>query len=119
MAANLIVYADKTVLRIRGVQVRGLRPAELEDALSERLATVVRVIGATGTSLDMDVYGLGPEAILTDAAGMVRAVSAVPGIRAEDVVTMESGKRIVEVDAAELPDTAWTGCAGERWRQAQ
>lgn len=116
MNERVVVYADKTVLRITGIEVRGLRPQDLEKALADRLQTTVRVIGVTGDSLDVDVYGLEPDAILRDEAGTIAAVSMTPGITAGEVARIASAEKAVDVDAKNLPADEWTHCRAERWR---
>ena len=44
----IIAAADKSILKISGIHVRGLNTQDLERRLSERLHTLVRVIGVTG-----------------------------------------------------------------------
>ncbi|MFW6286350.1 MAG: hypothetical protein ACOC29_00265 [Candidatus Sumerlaeota bacterium] len=114
MDERVIVFADKSVLKIEGLRVRGLKPSELESTLREKLQTTVRLIGVTGDSVELDVYGLEPEAIMKDKAGLIRAVSLVEGIRANEVETMASTRRAVAVDIDRIPPRG-EGCAGERW----
>ena len=47
----IIVHADKTVLKISGLKIKGMNTKQLEDLLSERLHTYARVIGVTGDSV--------------------------------------------------------------------
>ena len=115
MTARLVVYADKTVLRIRGVDIKGLKPADLEAALTARLRTPVRLIGVAGHALDLDVYGLDAEQILRDEAGVIHAVSAVPGIHASQLTQIESAEKVVTVDMDRIRDTPAAGCRKERW----
>ena len=115
MTDRVIVYADKTMLRVRGVSVRGLRPEELEATLAAHLQTPVRVIGVTGDSVDMDVYGLGPDAILRDPSGVIKAVSTVEGILASDLARIEAATRTVDVDIDNPPPATAGGCRKERW----
>jgi hypothetical protein len=115
MDDRIIVFADKTILSIEGVEPRGLRPVDLESLLAEKLGVPVRVIGVTGTSVELDVYGLEPEAILRDEAGLIRAVSAVEGVHATELARIASAKRAVPVDIRKpIPEPG--GCQGERWR---
>jgi len=116
MATRVIAYVDKTVVRITGVRVKGLKPCELERALSDRVGATVRVIGVSGDAIDMDVYGLDPDALLKDDRGMVRAISATDGIRAADLVRIEAAPSVVEVDAERLPKPGSAhGCGRQKW----
>ena len=112
---KVIIYVDKTLLRVTGVEVKGLRPIDLERVLTERLGSSVRVIGVSGDSIDMDVYGLEPEALRRDADGIITAVAAIPGVRATELARIESAERIQEVDVERLPGRARPGCRAERW----
>ena len=55
---KVIVQVDKTVVKITGVDVKGLNIQELESLLKDKLKSMVRIIGVTGSSLEMDVYGI-------------------------------------------------------------
>ncbi|MEA4893039.1 MAG: hypothetical protein VB085_10845 [Peptococcaceae bacterium] len=114
-APYVIAYADKTVLKISGVRVKGLDTRSLEELLMKKLNSVVRVIGVTGSSVDMDVYGIDPEKLLKDEQGIIEAVSLSEGITATEVARIAEAKRIVEVDYAELEGKKRTACARERW----
>lgn len=117
MEERVIVLADKTVLKVTGVRVKGLRPVDVERVLSQRLGTLVRVIGVTGRSIDMDVYGLPPEALLQDEEGTISALSAVEGIQASEVAQIASARRAVDVHVDHLPGPLESGgCRAERWR---
>ena len=110
---SVIVHADKTVIKITGLSVRGLDTRALEKILCDRFGTVVRVIGVTGESIEMDLYGSPDEALLQDEAGTLRAISLCEGITATEVAQMASAERIVPVDWAAVPER--TPCARERW----
>ena len=58
---KVIVQVDKTVVKISGLDVKGLNIQELEIVLKENLKSVVRIIGVTGSSVEMDVYGIDEE----------------------------------------------------------
>ncbi|WP_343207950.1 hypothetical protein [Anaerolentibacter hominis] len=111
----VIVHADKTVLKIAGLTVKGLDTRSLEALLSEKLKSTVRVIGVTGTSIDMDVYGLDPEAVLKDPSGLIQAVALCDGITAGEVTRLSQAERIVPVDFDQIPDKPVSACAKERW----
>ncbi len=115
MSTRIIALADKTVVSVVGLEVHGLRPGDLEGVLQERTGRVVRVIGVTGDSVQMDVYGLAPEDVLRDERGIVRAVSAVEGIRATEVASILSAHRPRELTLDDLRQGDSRGCHGERW----
>jgi hypothetical protein len=118
MKERIIVLADKTILRVAGLDVRGLKPTDLEKALSDRLDTPVRVIGVTGESIEVDVYGMEPEAVLADETGAISAISAVEGITASEVTHIASARRAVDVDLDSLPrPMPSAGCRAERWHR--
>ncbi len=118
MNERTIVYADKTILKITGLKIHGLKPVELEQAVAEQLGSPARLIGVTGESLEIDVYGLPPESVLRDEKGLIRTVSMVEGIAAGDVETMAAAHRAVEIDAGHIPPHTG-GCAGERWKKPE
>ena len=66
----IIAAADKSILKISGIHVRGLNTQDLERRLSERLHTLVRVIGVTGEQIEMDVYGIDPAQIRKDESDL-------------------------------------------------
>ena len=51
----IIAYADKSVLKISGLNVKGMSTTQVEDLLSDKLKAYVRVIGVTGTSIEIPV----------------------------------------------------------------
>jgi hypothetical protein len=113
MNNTIVIYAQKTVLRISGIAVRGLKPCELEELLSKKLDTMVRIIGVTGSSIEMDIYGIDPEALQKDRQGIVTAISMMQGVRVQDFLTMDFS-RMCEVTMDNLPPPT-AGCAKERW----
>ncbi|TYP55455.1 hypothetical protein [Thermosediminibacter litoriperuensis] len=113
--SHVIVYVDKTMVKITGVKVKGLKPFELELTLKNLIGRPVRVIGVTADSVEMDVYGLAPEAIYKNEEGIVKAVSTVSGITASDVMRIASAEKAVEVSIEEIPRGEYNGCARERW----
>ena len=70
----IIAAADKSILKISGIHVRGLNTQDLERRLSERLHTLVRVIGVTGEQIEMDVYGIDPAQIRKDEKAVIQDV---------------------------------------------
>lgn len=115
MDDSVIAYIDKTVVRIKGVNVKGLKPFELEKKLSEFIQRGIRVIGVTGESIEMDVYNVDPEAILKDESGIIKAISTVEGITATELTKIDSAKKIVEVNIDNIPKGQQYGCQKERW----
>ena len=111
----VIAHADKTVLKIRGINVKGLDASALEKLLTEKLQSVVRVIGVTGSSIEMDLYGVDEESILKDEAGFIQTVSLSDGITVSDITEISYAKKIVPVDFNEIPQLQ--GCAKQRWAQ--
>ena len=59
----IIAHADKSVLKISGLEVKGLNTKQLEKILGDKLHTFVRVIGVTGNNIEMDVYDIEPEQV--------------------------------------------------------
>lgn len=115
METRVLARMDKTMLRIRGVRVRGLKPVDLERGLADRIGRPVRVIGVTGDRVEMDVYGLEPESILKDSRGLVAAVSAVEGIQAGEVASMDRSERLVDIHVRDIPRGPHAGCKREIW----
>jgi len=112
---NVIVYADKTVIKIKGLDIMGLDTRELEKKLTDRLRSVVRVIGVTGDSIDMDIYGIEPDKILEDEEGIIHVISTSDGISPTEVARLAEAKRIVAVDYDKIPSKEGDYCARERW----
>lgn len=112
---QVIVYSDKTVLKISGLKIRGLNTRELEEKLTEKLNSVVRVIGVTGSNIDMDVYGIAPDQILRDEQGIIKIVSTADGITATEVAELSSAERVVPVEYDDIPSNENMACARERW----
>ncbi|WP_298016355.1 hypothetical protein [uncultured Dysosmobacter sp.] len=113
----IIAAADKSILKIFGVSIKGLNTRDLEQRLSERLHTLVRVIGVTGQQIEMDVYGIEPEQIRRDEQALLQAVSLVEGVTANELCTLAVSEKIVDVDIQKVPDKPYYGCARERWVQ--
>jgi hypothetical protein len=112
---KVVVFVDKTYVRITGLQVKGLRPFELEQTLKNTLQRSIRVIGVTGNSIEMDIYGMSPETVYKDEEGIVKSISTVSGITAADVIKIAEAERTVEVSIEKFPRDQYSGCAKERW----
>jgi hypothetical protein len=114
---QIIVQVDKTIVKITGVQVRGLDTQALEKILMNKLKSLVRIIGVTGDSIEMDVYGLEESAILSESEDVIKAISMAEGITASDVTKMASVEKIQSFDIEKIPDYIENRCKGERWQK--
>ena len=113
--ANIFVQVDKTVVKITGLSVKGLNVQQLEELLQERLKTMTRIIGVTGNSLEMDVYGLEESEILRDSDGLIQTSALAEGIRVLEVTKLSQVEKIRSVDFDHIPPYNPYGCQGERW----
>ncbi|MCL2852786.1 MAG: hypothetical protein FWE20_07115 [Defluviitaleaceae bacterium] len=112
---QILVQVDKTVVKITGLSVKGLNTSELENILRDRLGGLIRIIGVTGDSLEMDVYGLEEADILRDEDGLIKALASAEGITLSDVASLAAVKKVREVDINDVPDYVEGGCKAERW----
>ena len=113
---RVIVQVDKTVVRISGLSVRGLNTSQLESILKEKLGGgLIRIIGVTGSSIEMDVYGLEEEDIRRDESGLIKAIATAEGITISDVAKLETVKKIRDVNIHSIPGFEPGSCRGERW----
>jgi sensor domain CHASE-containing protein len=115
MADKIIAYVDKTIVKITGLRIQGVKPNVIEQLVADQIHRPVRVIGVTGDSLQMDVYDLEPDAILRDEAGVIKAISLAPGLTVSDVAQIDSAEKARTVDMQELAGNQTTGCLKERW----
>lgn len=113
--ANIFVQVDKTVVKITGLSVKGLNVQQLEGLLQNRLKSMVRIIGVTGSSLEMDIYGMEESKILRDAEGVIRTIALAEGIYVSDVTRLSQVEKIRSVDYGQIPPYHPYGCQGERW----
>lgn len=113
--AEILVQVDKTVVKITGLSVKGLNLQELEAILHEKVKGLVRIIGVTGTSLEMDIYGVSEEDILVDEEGLIKAVSMAEGIKTSELTALASVEKIKSVGIDKIPEYRGP-CIGERWR---
>lgn len=112
---NIYVQVDKTVVKITGLSVKGLNIQQLERLLQDRLKTMTRIIGVTGSSLEMDIYGIDEADILRDAQGLIQTVALAEGIRVSDVTALSQVEKIHQADIDHIPPYDPRGCMGERW----
>ncbi len=111
----IIAHADKSVLKISGLHVKGLNTKELEQILMKKLHTTVRVIGVTGDGVEMDVYDIEPENVRKNAQGLIEIASLAEGITVTDIVKLSCSEKIVDVEYSQIPDQPISDCARERW----
>lgn len=112
---NVIVQVDKTVIKITGLTVKGLNIQELEAIIKDKLKSVVRIIGVTGSSVEMDIYGIEEEAVLKASDGLIKAISLADGLTISDVTKIASVEKIKSVDFDKLPEYQEGTCMKERW----
>ncbi|WP_326910288.1 hypothetical protein [Sedimentibacter sp. MB31-C6] len=115
--AKIIVQVDKTVVKVTGVEVKGLNIQQLEKIITDKLKSVIRVIGVTGNSIEMDVYGVEEEDILREENGLIKAISLADGISISDLSALSSVKKIQSIDINSVPEYIENGCKGERWQK--
>lgn len=111
----IIAYADKSVLKISGLNVKGLNTAQLEKILEDKLHTFTRVIGVTGDGIEMDVYDIEPEKVRKNEKEIIECISLAEGITATDLAKISCSEKIVPVDFKSIPDKPTSDCARERW----
>lgn len=113
--SKIIVQVDKTVVKITGVTIKGLNIQQVENLMREKLKSAARVIGVTGSSIEMDVYGVEEEDIRKDGEGLIQAISVADGITLTDLAQISSVDKIKTVDISEVPTYSETQCMMERW----
>lgn len=114
---KIIVQVDKTVVKVTGLEVKGLNIQQLEEIIIDKLKSVIRIIGVTGNSIEMDVYGVEEEDILREQDGIIKAISLADGITVSDLSALSSVKKIQSVDINAIPEYIEGGCKGERWQK--
>lgn len=113
--SKVIVQVDKTVVKISGIDVKGLNIQQLEAIIKDKLKSVVRIIGVTGSSLEMDVYGIEEEDVLKAEDGLIKAISLADGITLTDLAQISSVSKIKTVDIKDVPEYSEGQCMKERW----
>ncbi len=111
----IIAYADKSVLKISGLSIKGMSTTQVEDLLSDKLKAFVRVIGVTGDSIEMDVYDIDPEQVRKNAEGVIDTIALAEGITVSDITNLSCSDKIVPVDFNSIPDEPISDCPMERW----
>ena len=112
---KIIVQVDKTVVKITGIDVKGLNIQQLESIIKDKLKSVVRIIGVTGSSLEMDVYGIEEESVYREADGLIKAIALADGITITDLAQISSVNKIKSVDINDVPEYSEGQCMKERW----
>lgn len=115
----IIAHADKSVLKISGLEVKGLNTKQLEDILEEKLHTFVRVIGVTGENIEMDVYDIEPDQIRKDEKGLIESIVLTEGITTTDLTKIMCSDKIVDVEYDKIPKKPISDCARERWMKRE
>ena len=113
--SKVIVQVDKTVVKITGIDVKGLNIQQLEALIKDRLKSVVRIIGVTGSSLEMDVYGVEEEDVLKEGDGIIKAVALADGITLTDLAQISPVSKIKTVNIDDVPEYMEGQCMKERW----
>ena len=111
----IIAHADKSVLKISGLEVKGLNTKQLEKILGDKLHTFVRVIGVTGNNIEMDVYDIEPEHVRKNEKGLIESIVLTEGITVTELTKLSCSEKIVPVDYNSIPDKPISDCAMERW----
>lgn len=113
---KVIVYVDKTMLSISGIDIKGLNTYEVESLLKENLGQEARIIGVTSTNLQFDIYGASEVSLSEIAGSIVKVISMSEGITCSDIVEISDNDKVVEIEYNEIPhDEKIKGCIGERW----
>ncbi|PKM88833.1 MAG: hypothetical protein CVU87_06545 [Firmicutes bacterium HGW-Firmicutes-12] len=115
MTERIIAYVDKTMVKIIGLKIKGIKPTDIEKVLLEQVERPVRVIGVTSDSLQLDIYGLDPEAILRDEKGIIKAISLVPGLSGTEIAQIDQAEKAQQVDIKTLSEGTDRACPKERW----
>lgn len=112
---SVIVQVDKTVIKVTGLNIKGLNIQQLEKILLDKLKSMVRIIGVTGESIEMDVYGIDEEDILREQNGIIKAIATADGITLSDIAQISSVEKIKKVDFNDIPEYHENTCMKERW----
>ncbi|MCD8037258.1 MAG: hypothetical protein LUE88_07805 [Clostridiales bacterium] len=115
----IIAHADKSVLKISGLEVKGLNTKQLEQILADKLHTFVRVIGVTGENIEMDVYDIEPDQVRKNEQGLIESIVLTEGITVTDLTKITCSDKIVEVDYDSIPAEPISDCKRERWMKRQ
>ena len=112
---QVLVQVDKTVVKVTGINIKGLNIQQLEAILKEKLVSVVRIIGVTGSSIEMDLYGVEEEDLKKNEEGIIQAVALADGITLTDLAQIAAINKMKEVDIDHVPAYHHGQCMKERW----
>jgi hypothetical protein len=115
---RIIIYVDKTVVKVVGLKIDRINLTEIEKKLIERLNRPVRVIGVSGEGLEFDVYEFSPEQVLKNEWNIVEVI-ANEGITGTEVARIVKAEQVPEIAFDDLVSiTAQKGgCTAEKWLQ--
>lgn len=99
---KVIAYIDKTMVKIVGFNMNGLKPYQIEDKLQEILSRQVRVVGVSGNSLEIDVYNIAPEDIWRNEEGIIKAITTCEGLSGEEIAKIATAEKAPEISLEKL-----------------
>lgn len=117
---RIIVYVDKTVVKVVGLQVERINLTEIEKKLISALKRPVRVIGVSGEGLEFDIYEFPPEQVFKNERNIIEAI-ANEGIKGSEVAKIVKAEQVPEIaydDLVSLTAENHSGCSAEwlRWK---
>ncbi|QDR81993.1 hypothetical protein [Sporomusa termitida] len=117
---RVIVYVDKTVVKVVGLKIDRINLTAIEKKLLERLNRPVRVIGVSGAGLEFDVYEFSPAQVFKNEGNIVEVI-ANEGITGAEVARIVQAEQVPEIAFDDLVSiTAQQGgCTAEKWLQLQ
>ena len=87
-----------------------------KKVLMDKFHSVVRVIGVTGSSIDMDIYGIDPEQIQKDEHGLIQAISTTEGVTATELAKLAGAEKNSCLSISTIfPSVTTTTVPGKRW----
>ena len=114
--SKVIVYADKNMISISGISVKGLNTTQIEEMLTESIGQNTRIIGVTTENIEMDIYGAADYKLEDIAGKLLKVISLTDEITCSDIVSIASNGKLLEVDYKNIPSAeVGGGCVGERW----
>jgi len=113
---RVIVYMDKTVVKISGLKIDRINLPALEKKLTGVLGRLVRVIGVSGDGLEFDAYEISPQQIYKNERNIIEAI-ANEGIEGAEVAKLVKAEQVPEIAYDELVSLTADdrGCPAEKW----